>query len=176
MLLPGRKREKETTYYFNNARALSRIAREQEAQLRDEVVAVLFRDADGTASAGRGTWEAKRTSMEYGFAEERFSRGVPMIPKPKSEAWLLCALKEDPYLNCEALEDRSGNDASPNSLKADLEKVLGERPTAEILCQKLRDRVVDIDRICMPSFKAFRERLERVLWPRRLPCRQSLRP
>jgi len=44
-------------------------------------------------------------------------RGVAMIPKPKSEAWLLCALKNKPYESCEKLEDRSGNDDSPNSLK-----------------------------------------------------------
>src|SRR5208282_954653 len=84
--LPGKKRAKETRYFFNNARVLSRIAQEQEIQRNDEVVAVLFRDSDGTASAGRGLWEQKRQTMLDGFEEEEFSRGVPMIPKPKSEA------------------------------------------------------------------------------------------
>ncbi len=55
------------------------------------VIAVLFRDSDGTASSGRGLWEDKRKSIEDGFGEAGFDYGVPMIPKPKSEAWLLCA-------------------------------------------------------------------------------------
>lgn len=89
--LPGKKRAKETRYYFNNARVIARIALDQQEQRREPVVAVLFRDSDGTASAGRGLWEEKRQSMLDGFAEEGFERGVPMVPKPKSEAWLLCA-------------------------------------------------------------------------------------
>ena len=97
--LPGKKRGKETRYYFNNARILSRIAKEQEVESNDEVIGVLFRDSDGTASAGRGLWEEKRQSMLDGFDEEKFSKGVPMIPKPKSEAWLICALKKHAYQN-----------------------------------------------------------------------------
>lgn len=85
MSLPGRKRAKETRYFFANARILSRIAQERQSALGDEVVAILFRDSDGTASAGRGLWDDKRRSMLDGFAEEGFARGVPMIPKPKSE-------------------------------------------------------------------------------------------
>ena len=54
-----------------------------------------------------------------------------MIPKPKSEAWLICALKRDPYQVCERLEARSGNDQSPNSLKRELEQLLGIKPSRE---------------------------------------------
>lgn len=160
--LPGKKRAKETHYFFNNARALSRIAEEKAAELNDDVVAVLFRDADGTASAGRGHWETKRKSMLDGFAEESFHKGVPMIPKPKSEAWLICALRQNPYQGCCALESRSGNDCSPNSLKAELDGILGERVTSRLLCEKVRN-AVDFARIDMPSFRGFRERLEEVL-------------
>ena len=159
--LPGKKQAKETRYFFNNARVLARIAKEKEAYLADEVVAVLFRDSDGTASAGRGLWDDKRQSMLDGFDEEAFSNGVPMIPKPKSEAWLICALKKLPYQRCEALEDRSGNDNSPKSLKKELEKILGIEVTPELLCERVRN--VDIDKIKMPSFQAFRERLEEVI-------------
>lgn len=28
-----------------------------------------------------------------------------MVPRPKSEAWLLCALKPNPYQHCAALEE-----------------------------------------------------------------------
>ena len=162
--LPGKKRSKEIRYYFNNARLLSRIAKEQQAKREDDdVVAILFRDSDGTASAGRGLWDEKRQSMIDGFEHEGFGKGVPMIPKPKSEAWLICALKKNAYQRCEDLEDRSGNDNSPKSLKKELDKIVDDEVTPELLCEKVRTRAIDIDRIRMPSFKAFRDRLEEVI-------------
>ena len=160
--LPGKKRSKETRYFFNNARALARIAGEREGQLNDNVVAVLFRDAD-TSTAGRGSWPEKRQSMLDGFAEEGFARGVPMIPKPTSEAWLLCALQEHSYQGCAALEQRSSSPHSPHSLKGDVEKCLGHRPTREELCDMVTNGKIDHHRIDMPSLRAFRERLEAVL-------------
>jgi hypothetical protein len=160
--LPGKKRGKETRYFFNNARVLSRISKEQETVRNDEVIAVLFRDSDETSSAGRGLWEEKRQSMLDGFNEEDFSKGVPMIPKPKSEAWLICALKRNAYQNCQALENRSGNDNSPRSLKKELAKILGEKVTPDLLCEKVR-KDVDIDQIEMPSFHSFRDRLEEII-------------
>jgi hypothetical protein len=161
--LPGKKRAKETRYFFNNARALSRIAKDQEAERKDDVVAVLFRDSDGTASAGRGLWDEKRRSVLDGFDEEDFDRGVPMIPKPKSEAWFICALKKNVYQHCEALEDRSGNDHSPKSLKKELGKILGDEITLDLLCDTVRNKIFDIDKVKMPSFKAFRDRLEEAI-------------
>ncbi|MDZ7616491.1 MAG: hypothetical protein U1E05_05760 [Patescibacteria group bacterium] len=161
--LPVAKTPRETRYFFNNARALARIASEREHHLQDQVVAILFRDSDGTASAGRGLWEDKRLSMINGFAQEEFPRGVPMIPKPKSEAWLLCALKPNPYQGCNALEQRSGNDRSPNSLKAELAEGLGEPASREMLNSLLADGTIDIHRIRMPSFDAFRSDLEQAI-------------
>jgi len=162
MGLPGKKRGKETRYFFNNARILSRVAAERSAERQDEVVAILFRDSDGTASAGRGLWEDKRQSMLDGFTAEGFARGVPMIPKPKSEAWLLCALKYG-YSGCERLENCSGNDRSPNSLKAELAAHLGEAATRERLCELASDGQIDCEKINMPSYTAFKERLEAVI-------------
>jgi len=161
MKLPGKRSAKETRYFFNNARALARIAKEYSKKIDgDTVVAVLFRDSDGTASAGRGLWSEKQKSMLDGFAEESFDFGVPMIPKPKSEAWLLCALKSASYQSCEALEERSGNDSSPKSLKKDLGKL--NLSTADI-CSKLNRGEIDIDKINMQSFNSFRSRLKDVI-------------
>ncbi len=160
--LPGKKRKTETRYFYNNARILARIAKEREGERKDDVVAVLFRDAD-TATAGRGPWREKRQSMLDGFTAEGFARGVPMIPKPTSEAWLLCALRENPYQGCAALENRSGNPHSPHSLKGELGKRLGHPPTREELCELATNGRIDRRRIDMPSFNAFRERLEAVL-------------
>lgn len=161
--LPGKSRAKETRYFYRNARALALVAKKRQAELNDSVIAVLFRDSDGTASAGRGLWQDKRRSMLDGFDAEGFATGVPMVPKPKSEAWLLCALKETPYQGCAALEDRSGNDTSRNSLKAELKGRLDGDSSRENLCDVVHDRTVDIDRIEMPSFRAFRERLKEVI-------------
>lgn len=160
--LPGKKQAKETRYFFNNARILARFAKEKAAALDDDVVAVLFRDSDGTASAGRGEWDAKRASMLDGFEEEGFAKGVPMIPKPKSEAWLICAWKQQPYRGCYGLEERSGNDNSPNNLKDELAALLNDEVSPELLCEKVVQSF-DIDRIKMSSFKAFRERLDEVI-------------
>jgi len=160
--LRGKKRAKETMYFYRNARALALYARDKAAHLSDDVVAVLFRDSDGSASAGRGNWRTKRQSMIAGFRDADFDSGVPMIPKPKSEAWLLCALKANPYQGCAALERDSGNDRSPKSLKRKLKKRLGRSPSREILCEMVNDGTVDVDRIDMPSFDAFKTRLKEV--------------
>jgi len=160
--LPRKHQDKETAYFFKTAQALAYLAQSKSKELKDDVVAVLFRDADGTASAERGEWDDKRKSMLDGFDEEGFDKGVPMIPKPKSEAWLICAWKKHPYRGCEALEERSGNDNSPNNLKDELEELLDEEVTPDSLREKVGESF-DIDRIKMPSFKAFRERLEEVI-------------
>lgn len=160
--LPGGNRNQETAYFFRTARALAQLAAELSRQKSDAVVAVLFRDADGTRSAGRGHWHDKWASMLKGFEYEGFSSGVPMIPQPKSEAWLLCALGKD-YRDCTPIEQASGNDAAPNSLKDQLSQALAEQPDAALLSQLVRDRRVDATRIDMPSLAAFRERLTSAL-------------
>jgi hypothetical protein len=161
--LPGKKRPKETGYFYRNARALARLAKDKQAELDDVVVAVLFRDSDGAASAGRGLWQDKRDSMIRGFADEECQTGVPMVPKPKSEAWIICAVKPDPYRNCGVLESRSGNDNAPHSLKRELAAVLDGLPSRLKLCELVENGAIDWTRIDMPSFDAFRQRLEEVV-------------
>ncbi|MBE0508617.1 MAG: hypothetical protein IBX50_18185 [Marinospirillum sp.] len=161
MSLPGKKKGKETAYYFKNAAALAKLAKQFAEEANDRVVAILFRDSDGTASADRGDWQKKLESMQYGFASEHFSDGIGMLAKPKSEAWLLCALKPDnPYQHCAQLEEASGNDRSPNSLKDQLAEILGEEPTATILAEKVKSREIDVLQIDMPSLNAFKQELK----------------
>ena len=159
----GKKRPKETLYYFNNARVLADLAKKKTVEIDDRVIAVLFRDSDGTASAGRGNWTTKRESMIRGFAAEEFEWGVPMIPKPKSEAWLLCALKDNPYQHCIQLEDVTGNDKGVEPLKEQLAEVLNGKDSVEDINQMLRDKSIDIERIDMPSFVVFKEKLDSVV-------------
>lgn len=164
--LAGRKRKQETTYFFRNARAIAQLSQELAKHSSDEVVAVLFRDADRTRSTVKDEWQDKRDSMIKGFAFEDFDSGVPMVPNPKSEAWLLCALKKaHPYEHCEGLEFESGNDDAPDSLKAQLAEALGEAPNAKGLAELVRSGRVDATQIEMPSFAAFKSRLQECLCP-----------
>jgi hypothetical protein len=155
----GKKQPSETRYFYNNARALALLAGEIQAEDR---VVVLFRDGDGTATSDRQEWAQKFQSMLDGFAVEELTTGIPILPKPKSEAWWLCALRDN-YQNFQQLEDESGNDASPNSLKSQIEKYLREPATRLLLNDKIDAGEIDIDRINdMPSLTAFKNRLDEV--------------
>lgn len=163
MALKGKKRPAETKYYFENARSLATVAKAKAEEIDDKVVAVLFRDSDGTASAGRGNWEDKRNSIVEGFNSESFEFGVAMVPKPKSEAWLLCATKPDPYQHCTALENESGNDRSANPLKDQLSASLNGDSSAVRINELLAEGTIDVKRIDMPSFLDFKAELQRVV-------------
>jgi len=80
--LRGKKKPPETQYYYENARALAVAAKLKAEELEDTVIAVLFRDADGMASAGRGYWKHKRDSMIHGFQAE----GFELVPVYKCQA------------------------------------------------------------------------------------------
>ncbi len=163
VLLPGGKRARETAYFYRAAQALARKAKTKAHSCKDDVVAVLFRDCDGSHSAPRGLWRDIQKSILDGFAAESFGKGVPMVPKPTSEAWLLCALKSKPYENCRALEARSPSPKAKVPLKAELEKRLSGDSSREHLCALFDDNRIDACRIDMPSFNAFKERLLAVI-------------
>ena len=162
--MKGKKQESETRYFYKNARALALIAQQKALEIGEDIplILVLFRDADGTASSSRGEWEVKMRSVLTGFEVEQISTGIPMIPKPKSEAWILCAVRNN-YQHCAKLEDESGNDRSPNPLKQQLEDHLGEPGTGKLLNDKIDSGEIDIDRIDMNSLNAFKTRLDEVL-------------
>lgn len=160
----GKKREQETGYFYINAWMLGEVSIEMEALLNDQAIAVLFRDCDGTRSTKAGIWKAKLKSMHDGFTRAGFSRGVPMLPKPKSEAWLICAAKNPPYQECSELEELPGNDDSPNSAKKMLDAIFGGHQSAAELCAWLEDNPFDEGHGCaMPSFEEFKNELVRVL-------------
>ncbi|MGY6278271.1 hypothetical protein [Methylomonas sp. MgM2] len=161
--LRGKKKPVETQYYYKNARTLAVAAKQKSEQINDVVIAVLFHDSDGTASAGRGDWTNKLNAMLAGFAKEDFAFGVAMMPKPKSEAWLLCAVKDNPYQHCRQLEDESGNDRSQNPLKEQLSEALQGNDSAEQINDKIRSYEIDVHRIDMPSFNAFKDNLKEVV-------------
>ena len=86
-----------------------------------------------------------------------------MLPKPKSEAWIIAGMTGDLNHGGKKLEDWSGNDKSPNSLKGELEKMLDDYPSAETQCEMVRSRKVDYEKIKLPRFTAFKNRLTEVI-------------
>lgn len=173
--LPGKKKAKETSYFYRNARALAIAAMELANAEGTKVIAVLFRDSDGTASAGRGEWQNKYDSMVAGFAAEEFTLGVPMLPQPKSEAWLLCAVRPNAYQHCHLLEQESGNDAGANPLKAQLSEALNGHDDVGSLNQMIIEGGIDPLRIDMPSFNRFKDDLHRAVMAGRQQGQQHLK-
>jgi hypothetical protein len=161
----GRKHAYETRSFHNNARALALLSHQKAQEIggNTPLILILFRDTDGSVSSDRGIWKIKWEAMIAGFEAEQIFTGVPMIPKPKSEAWILCAL-EKRYQNCAKLEDESGNDASPNPLKKQLEKHLGEPGSRELINEKIDSGLIDLDKITdMDSLTKFTDRLNEVI-------------
>ncbi len=163
-LLPGTMRPQGEAGTTAHAYVLGCLARAEAVAAQEPVVAVLFRDSDGTRSAPKGLWQGKVDAINQGFHLASFDAGVPMVPRPKSEAWLLCALKANPYQHCESLEDAPGNDRSPNALKPRLAAQMGVvNPSGDEQAEWVRTGRVDPTQIDMPSFNVFAERLEDVL-------------
>ncbi|MBF0136456.1 MAG: hypothetical protein HQL65_09470 [Magnetococcales bacterium] len=153
VLSPGKR---DVKHFERQAQALGQEAqawgsREDSAR----VMAVLFNDSDGTSSSPVNFWKLKVDSIRRGFEMAGYRLGVPMVPNPKSEAWLLCAWKVNPYQGCQKLEESSGNDASPNSLKKKLEEAMGETWDCNKMTDWIRQGHLQIDRIKMESFVAF---------------------
>ena len=164
VILPGKKHGLETGYFHANALDLGQASLEIEAEFADNAVAVLFRDHDKMRSDPPALWDQKWKSMLDGFHRAQFPRGVPMLPNPKSEAWLLCAAKKQPFQHCAKLEDVPGNDDAPNSAKEQLAHALGGEKSAVELAEWMRGIAFDAKGAsAMPSFAAFNYRLQLVL-------------
>lgn len=132
-------------------------------------MAVFFHDPDRTRSAPRDQARRLEKAMDAGFAVEGFRAGVPMIPVPRSEAWLLAYFqkglpRQSAYNHSERFEDLPANDQSPNSAKKLLQDAVGAESEADTY-SKVMDEIADLDwsQVKMPSFNHFRERLESVL-------------
>lgn len=162
-------------FHSRGAQALAALALALGEKKNTAVVAIYFHDCDGSNTSPSTRLEDLYCSMQHrGFQVFGLKSGVPMIPKPKSEAWLICALKKMPYQNCAQLESASGNDDSPNSLKKQLATCLDQRALSGTgdLRQVLNDlihppegyaKLIDFTRIDMPSFTSFRKDLEQAI-------------
>lgn len=153
----GKKQGLETREFYRAARALAHVASNPE---RQPSLAVLFHDSDSNKWPD---YQSKRQSMINGFEAQEYQNGVPFVAQPKSEAWLICALKYG-YQHCGPLEERSGNDDSPKSLKAELEAHLGEPATRVTLNELVDEGQIDLAQITdMKSMTDFQESMKEVL-------------
>ncbi len=128
---------------------------------------ILFRDSDGTRSAPESLWKEKWNAITSGFKAAPFNNGIPMLPRPKSEAWLLGYYQKEfkgqtEYNACERFENFSGNDNSDSSLKKLLSKAFGGIDNPYEAITQTDIMAIDWNRIDMPSFNAFKERFNEV--------------
>ena len=158
----GKKKQVETGWFYSNAQQLGLRAKQLSELDKTPVMAVLFRDNDGTKSVPGQLWQTKWDSMLLGFKSVEFDFGVPMLPKPKSEAWLLCTTMQGNHSHA-ALEEISGNDDSPNSAKLQLDQAFGSHQSASQLADWCQATPLDWAQMStMPSFKAFYDRFQAV--------------
>lgn len=135
------------------------------AHSNDHQMAAYFHDTDGTRSqlADMPDRQEKLTqAIKAGFRAAQFEdQGLALVPKPTSEAWLICGIKETPYQHCEALETTlSGNDHSPSRApKAMLGEMIGNPDYTRSDLNDLVDQL-DVASIDMPSFNALREQIQ----------------
>ena len=100
----------ETRFHFEDARSFAFAVSDFVAEKNEnKFIAILFRDSNTNDNK---EWQNKRNSMlsgfEVGFSKRQISNnGIPMLPRPVSEAWLLCAIyrQENQNSNCEYLEE-----------------------------------------------------------------------
>ncbi|WP_305455458.1 hypothetical protein [Photobacterium leiognathi] len=147
---PSKKIQKGYSEHANRAFAMANYAQQHGHQL-----AIYFHDTD------KGDFDALRDALRLGFSSVENVQSVPMLPKPTSEAWLICGRKRDPYAHCTALETQlSGNDAASahNAPKKVLGQLLGLKAGAEPTTEQqyAEAEVVDIACINMPSYNQFK--------------------
>jgi len=143
--------------FRKNALALLSLAYVISQNEKCDVLPILFRDAD------QRKWKEMRWQIAHCADKSENIYVCPMIPNPKSEAWLLCALKHN-YTSCEKLEDEiSGNDKSPNSAKKQLEECLKDYDIHN-LNELIENGTIDPLRITMPSMTNFIEDLSKIIY------------
>lgn len=130
---------------------------------------VYFEDADRTNTSPKNVNLKLEKAIMDGFKRCQFDSGVPMVPNPRQEAWLLGYYQEwlpggCSYQNCQRFENLSGNDAAPHQKNA--KKLLDSALVKA--CKKHCDMesevsTIEWDRVNMPSLNRFRDRLSYVL-------------
>ena len=156
---PERPARSEGAKFYDQAAALARETKNESGVCG----AIYFQDSD------RYDWNLLCRAITLGFksvediSEEGMeNRCVAMLPRPKSEAWLLAYYQKNEqgqqaYNHAERFEGMSGNDSSPNSVKQKLAEML-ECTVKEIYHHIDETTIQEIDwyRVDMPSFNQFK--------------------
>lgn len=165
MLMRGNKRMMEKLADIaRTAEALGFFVR---AQNDGECGAVMFTDCDFTNSEVNNPDRYHLqmiAAIETGFnAADDFRNGVAMVPKMRSESWLLCKYQRVPYApSGEKFEKLPANDESENCAKKVLARFLGLRVN-EMYERKIYSDSIDWLKIDCPSYKFFARRFRYVL-------------
>lgn len=124
---------------------------------------IYFHDLDANTKATVDEiYNAYMKAMNDGFESVFFPYGVPMIPKTRSESWLLCLLDSDGGKNAKYFEDLPMSDKSPNSGKKVLAAKLNvSEDESYSRIEEKRDSFMWAS-LQAPSFLVFRDRLKTV--------------
>ncbi|MFJ5400656.1 hypothetical protein [Pectobacterium sp. CHL-2024] len=165
--LRGKKQpDAERGFFFDNAWMLGEETLRHSNEREDTAIAVLFRDCDGNNQSGLELWCAKIESVRQGFMRSGLGeRGIAMIPRPKSEAWMLCAIQND-YQHCARLEDTlPGNDDAPNSAKMQLDEAMAHASGSQDQVNWIWEHNFDVAALAdeMESYREFSQGLKRAL-------------
>ena len=156
IVLPGKRSDKEKGYFIKQARAFGKIAIEhQKNDNGDVVIAVLFRDSDLSHSSPPNTWKDKFDSIVKGFESAPFERGVPMVPKPTSEAWLLALFDPPNSKITNNREDAKDREALKEQLNNELGEHKIDRDNFPWLIMQQHESITMDNLNSMPSFKKF---------------------
>lgn len=160
LIRPSKAVAKGMLVHAQRAQVLAEYAHSSDHQM-----AAYFHDTDGTRSQlddmpnrqGELTQAIKAGFRAAGFEDQ----GLALVPKPTSEAWFICGLKESPYQHCGSLEtDLSGNDNSPSRApKVLLGEIIKNPNYNRSDLNELVDQL-DPERIDMPSFNSLRQQIQ----------------
>lgn len=124
---------------------------------------IYFHDLDANTNASVDEiYNASMSAMNEGFDSASFPHGVPMIPKTRSESWLLCLLDSDGGRNAKYFEDLPMSDKSPNSGKKVLAALLNVSENESYSRIEEKRDTFDWTSLQAPSFLVFRDRLKMV--------------
>lgn len=105
---------------YPETRAVTAFAYSLAQQARNygsDCGAIYFKDMDFASNENRDHYyEALIAAMHSGFDRADFRKGVPMIPKTRSESWMLCIVDKNAN-RVSYYENLPGSDNSPKSGK-----------------------------------------------------------
>ena len=164
---PSKNLEKGFSVHARKAATLALLSKDNNQKNIEidgsKTLTIYFHDTDGTRSelANKPNRQQQLVdSIHAGYQSQKFYCGIAAVPKPTSEAWLICAAKKNPYRDCKQWETKlSGNDRSPDKApKSELAKALSiDKPTRDDLCHLVEK--IDPLQIDMPSFNQLKRNI-----------------